>query len=807
MRDGRSGGPCQPGNRAGGVAGGQAAATSTLWGWDVALVLLPALRQKTLCPRHGPRARLVAGNALPGRPARKALPLGGDLARFARGWAVFRVPRRDLVRTKPDRVRGGPSLGPALRRILFLRSPVSPERDRRPVVVGPLRAPSREAKREPWAARCLARSGELRLQRRRATFPCDSVTCPARPAGPIRKPRTLQVALTRVGGSRRIARMRSGIVLRATLLAAFVLAGAPRDARAGDNGPVIYKWIDENGIAHYTANKDRIPSDVRGRVSELHPGAADAAQPRSDSSESWGSHDATPSGSAAAGATSATPSASDGSAAPTAKPPETSPANPPQPAVSEAAPAPATESPAAASAASAHTPAEKGPTVTGSPGTNQPSPEASESTPTVVPQPAVQNSPVTATSPAIPSAASIAAGPAAAESPAHETPPPVAAGPVVPAQPEAVESPSPALTEPPAAAAPEPAVAGPPASASPAAEAPPLSQPTAAAPLSVAAPPPVATVPAAPSKPEGAEPPAPTTSEPPAAATPEPAPASSSVASPSPASLAAAGSAPRQPEAEPTEPTRTATSPPIGTEPAAAVASQPVAPSSPEPAPTIPTASEPPRAAASESGAGESAAAAGAPAPPSADTRQSAGASPDGSVASDSGDSDGRPRGTGSPVTLTQKTAAVLPAAAPAPSAVEATALPSVDHKGGDRSTASDESTIPPRSAVEQPAPTPPPVAPEAHSQSAEGQGNTALAATEPPTPANRAALDARISALERQIASDQESLKTLLSEIPAPGAPDLADRPEFREIALRLPKLQAELRALQEQRARHTEP
>jgi hypothetical protein len=72
---------------------------------------------------------------------------------------------------------------------------------------------------------------------------------------------------------------------------------------------------------------------------------------------------------------------------------------------------------------------------------------------------------------------------------------------------------------------------------------------------------------------------------------------------------------------------------------------------------------------------------------------------------------------------------------------------------------------------------------------------------------ANAADLDARIAALERQIAGDEESLKALLSEVPAPGAPELATRPEFREIALRLPKLQAELRTLQDQRARHTEP
>jgi hypothetical protein len=83
----------------------------------------------------------------------------------------------------------------------------------------------------------------------------------------------------------------------------------------------------------------------------------------------------------------------------------------------------------------------------------------------------------------------------------------------------------------------------------------------------------------------------------------------------------------------------------------------------------------------------------------------------------------------------------------------------------------------------------------------------TALAASEPGAHGSTADLDARIAALQRQIAGDEESLKAQLSDVPAPGAPDLADRPEFREIALRLPKLQAELRTLQDQRARHTEP
>lgn len=31
-------------------------------------------------------------------------------------------------------------------------------------------------------------------------------------------------------------------------------------------GPRIYRWIDENGVAHYTTDRDRIPGALRGRI-------------------------------------------------------------------------------------------------------------------------------------------------------------------------------------------------------------------------------------------------------------------------------------------------------------------------------------------------------------------------------------------------------------------------------------------------------------------------------------------------------------------------------------------------------------
>ena len=65
------------------------------------------------------------------------------------------------------------------------------------------------------------------------------------------------------------------------------------------------------------------------------------------------------------------------------------------------------------------------------------------------------------------------------------------------------------------------------------------------------------------------------------------------------------------------------------------------------------------------------------------------------------------------------------------------------------------------------------------------------------------ATLNTRIAALEAAVARDEEILKALISEGPS-GAGDLAlaDDAEFRELAKRFPKLQADLAALHGQRA-----
>jgi len=76
----------------------------------------------------------------------------------------------------------------------------------------------------------------------------------------------------------------------------------------------------------------------------------------------------------------------------------------------------------------------------------------------------------------------------------------------------------------------------------------------------------------------------------------------------------------------------------------------------------------------------------------------------------------------------------------------------------------------------------------------------------EDPAPADARELDGRIAALEEEIARDEERIKAWVSD-PAVDPVTLADDPEFRELAARLPRLQADLRSLQEQKQGDREP
>jgi hypothetical protein len=69
--------------------------------------------------------------------------------------------------------------------------------------------------------------------------------------------------------------------------------------------------------------------------------------------------------------------------------------------------------------------------------------------------------------------------------------------------------------------------------------------------------------------------------------------------------------------------------------------------------------------------------------------------------------------------------------------------------------------------------------------------------------------LDERIASLQTDIAASEEALKALVSiPVPEGGGPlAMADDPAFREIAGRLPKLLADLRALEDERAQLEAP
>ena len=67
--------------------------------------------------------------------------------------------------------------------------------------------------------------------------------------------------------------------------------------------------------------------------------------------------------------------------------------------------------------------------------------------------------------------------------------------------------------------------------------------------------------------------------------------------------------------------------------------------------------------------------------------------------------------------------------------------------------------------------------------------------------------LDTRIREVEAAIARDEETLKVLIAEDPVEGRDSLAESPQLREIAHRLPGLQAELSSLRAQRAAQAAP
>jgi hypothetical protein len=89
--------------------------------------------------------------------------------------------------------------------------------------------------------------------------------------------------------------------LRAPLLAAALLALAASGAAAEDEAPGarprIYRWVDDNGIAHYTTDPERIPAALRSRIAEPAPLVRKELEARAPQTtrESWAATDRPPS--------------------------------------------------------------------------------------------------------------------------------------------------------------------------------------------------------------------------------------------------------------------------------------------------------------------------------------------------------------------------------------------------------------------------------------------------------------------------------------------------------------------------------
>ena len=69
---------------------------------------------------------------------------------------------------------------------------------------------------------------------------------------------------------------------------AVLLAPLPSSGQQEAKRPVIYKWVDTNGIAHYTTHPDDIPNELRNRLESLHrEPRAEPEAPAVDPDDPW----------------------------------------------------------------------------------------------------------------------------------------------------------------------------------------------------------------------------------------------------------------------------------------------------------------------------------------------------------------------------------------------------------------------------------------------------------------------------------------------------------------------------------------
>ena len=54
-------------------------------------------------------------------------------------------------------------------------------------------------------------------------------------------------------------------LLPALLVASLCAAPVAAEAPSGEEAPRIYRWVDANGVAHYTTDEDRMPGSLSRR--------------------------------------------------------------------------------------------------------------------------------------------------------------------------------------------------------------------------------------------------------------------------------------------------------------------------------------------------------------------------------------------------------------------------------------------------------------------------------------------------------------------------------------------------------------
>jgi hypothetical protein len=144
------------------------------------------------------------------------------------------------------------------------------------------------------------------------------------------------------------------------------------------------------------------------------------------------------------------------------------------------------------------------------------------------------------------------------------------------------------------------------------------------------------------------------------------------------------------------------------------------------------------------------------------------------------------------------------PASASAPAAAPAAAAPPVATPSPPPAPTAAAASTPAPTPTLAPTPTPAPDLIPAPSPSPAPIAAALPASAPPSAPPSSPAPgdDAREQELTAAIAADEAALKELISAPIAPGDPPLSDSAQLREIARRLPELQAELSALRERRA-----